>query len=124
MNLLDFVFDEPVTKLAETFLTVGELAVTQLFIQREFDVETGFADIDSQSRKHCFLLLVDETCSSQPCACRLISLMRGHQIPSDLWRTRWRKRADLKDRLIGLGTKSGCSSSFCLGCDPRQIENH
>jgi hypothetical protein len=31
MNLLDLVFDEPGTKLAETFLTVGELAVTQLF---------------------------------------------------------------------------------------------
>jgi len=32
MNVLDLVFDEPDTKLSETFLAVGELAMTQLFI--------------------------------------------------------------------------------------------
>jgi hypothetical protein len=64
-----------------------------------------------------------KTCSSQPCKCRLISKTRGLRYRPSSGEQAWRKRADLQTRLKALGVDRLLFLLYCLGSDPRQIEN-
>ena len=53
MNLRDFVLRQPGTQFSKALFAIAELAVTQFFINRQFDVETVFADVNAEGGQHC-----------------------------------------------------------------------
>src|SRR5262249_25482075 len=63
------------------------------------------------------------TCSSQPCACRIISNGESIRYRSTSVEQAWRKRADLQVRLCVLRGDPGYPSSLRPESDSRQTDN-